>query len=91
MGLDRPPHIRYLDWIWDAARGDLGQSAKSNASISEIMGGRLRHSAMLAVLAFVIAVPLGLVMGVWVGPEPTPRWTGSSPWEDSSRSPCRSS
>jgi peptide/nickel transport system permease protein len=67
MGLDRPPHIRYLDWIWDAARGDLGQSAKSNASISEIMGSRLRHSALLAVLAFVIAVPLGLVMGVWVG------------------------
>jgi peptide/nickel transport system permease protein len=67
MGLDRPPHIRYLDWIWDAMRGDLGQSAKSNASISEIMGSRLRHSALLAVLAFVIAVPLGLVMGVWVG------------------------
>ena len=67
MGLDRPPHIRYLDWIWDAARGDLGQSAKSNASISEVMGGRLANSALLAVLAFVIAVPLGLVMGVWVG------------------------
>ncbi len=67
MGLDRPPHIRYLDWIWDAMRGDLGQSAKSNASISEVMGGRLRNSALLAVLAFVIAVPLGLVMGVWVG------------------------
>ena len=48
-------------------RGDLGQSAKSNASISEIMGERLGHSALLAVLAFVIAVPLGLVMGVWVG------------------------
>ena len=67
MGLDRPPHIRYLDWIWDAMRGDLGQSAKSNASISEVMGGRLANSALLAVLAFVIAVPLGLVMGVWVG------------------------
>ena len=67
MGLDRPPHIRYLDWIWDAMRGDLGQSAKSNASISEVMGDRLGHSALLAVLAFIIAVPLGLVMGVWVG------------------------
>ena len=67
MGLDRPPHIRYLDWIWDAMRGDLGQSAKSNASISEVMGGRLANSALLAALAFVIAVPLGLVMGVWVG------------------------
>ena len=67
MGLDRPPHIRYLDWISDAVRGDLGQSAKSNASISEIMGDRLKNSALLAVLAFLIAVPLGLSMGVWVG------------------------
>ena len=67
MGLDRPPHIRYLDWIWNAMRGDLGQSAKSNASISEIMGGRLASSALLAVIAFAISVPLGLGMGVWVG------------------------
>ena len=67
MGLDRPPHIRYLDWIWDAMRGDLGQSAKSNASISEVMGDRLANSALLAVIAFAISVPLGLGMGVWVG------------------------
>ncbi len=67
MGLDRPPHIRYLDWIGDALRGDLGQSAKSNASISDVIRGRLANSALLAVLAFAISVPLGLALGVWVG------------------------
>ena len=67
MGLDRPPHVRYLDWITGAARGDLGESAKSRASISGLMGGRLANSALLAGLAFLIAVPLGLAIGVWVG------------------------
>ena len=67
MGLDRPPHVRYLDWITGAARGDLGESAKSRASISGLMGGRLANSALLAGLAFLIAVPMGLALGVWVG------------------------
>ena len=67
MGLDRPPHIRYFDWITGAARGDLGESAKSRASISGLMSGRLANSALLAGLAFLIAVPLGLSLGVWVG------------------------
>ncbi len=67
MGLDRPPHIRYLDWITGAARGDLGESAKSRAPISSIISGRLANSALLAGLAFLIAVPLGLTIGVWVG------------------------
>ena len=67
MGLDRPPYIRYVDWITGAARGDLGESAKSRFPISDIMSGRLANSALLAGLAFLIAVPLGLTIGVWVG------------------------
>jgi peptide/nickel transport system permease protein len=67
MGLDRPPHVRYLDWIGGAVTGDLGESAKSRASISGLLGGRLANSALLAGLAFLIAVPLGLALGVWVG------------------------
>ena len=68
MGLDRPPYIRYLDWIWNAVRGDLGVSAKSpDISISTVVGGRLANSALLAIGAFVIAVPSALAMGVWVG------------------------
>ena len=68
MGLDRPPHIRYLDWIWNAVQGDLGVSAKSpDISISTVIGGRLANSALLAIGAFAIAVPSALAAGVWVG------------------------
>ena len=66
MGLDKPPHVRYLDWVGGAVRGDLGNTA-AGAEISGIVGGRLFNSALLAVGAFLIAVPLGLVAGVLVG------------------------
>ena len=68
LGLDKPAHTRYLDWIGGVIRGNLGRSAKSpDVSISTVIGGRLANSALLSVGAFLIAVPLGLTMGVWVG------------------------
>ena len=73
MGLDKPPHVRYLDWIGGAVRGDLG-IAVSGKEISGIIGGRLINSALLAVGAFLIAVPLGLVMGVAVGVKSDTAW-----------------
>ena len=73
LGLDKPPHVRYLDWIGGAVRGDLGNSA-AGKEISSIIGGRLFNSALLAVGAFLIAVPLGLVMGVVVGVKSDTVW-----------------
>ena len=73
MGLDKPPHVRYLNWIGGAVRGDLGNSA-SGKEISSIIGGRLFNSALLAVGAFLIAIPLGLVMGVVVGVKSDTAW-----------------
>ena len=73
LGLDKPPHVRYLDWIGGAVRGDLGNSA-AGKEISSIIGGRLFNSALLAVGAFLIAVPLGLVMGVGVGVKSDTLW-----------------
>ena len=66
LGLDKPPHERYLNWIGGAVLGNLGTAA-SGKEISSIIGGRLFNSALLAVGAFLIAVPLGLAMGVLVG------------------------
>ena len=73
MGLDKPPHVRYLNWIGGAVRGDLGNSA-SGKEISSIIGGRLFNSALLSVGAFLIAIPLGLVMGVVVGVKSDTAW-----------------
>ncbi|WP_430785128.1 ABC transporter permease [Actinoplanes sp. G11-F43] len=71
LGLDRPAHERYLDWIGDAVRGDLGTSLITGRSVGEIIADRL--SASLAVLVpataliLVLAVGLGVAAGLRVG------------------------
>ena len=73
LGLDKPMYVRYLEWIGGAVTGDLGKAA-TGKDVSEIIGGRLFNSALLAVSAFLIAVPLGLIMGVLVGVKSDTLW-----------------
>lgn len=65
LGLDRPIHTQYLNWLGDALQGDLGQSWSNNIQVSEALIARLPATAALAaaaaVLSLVIALPLGVV------------------------------
>ncbi len=70
LNLDRPAYVRYLDWIGGVARGDWGESYIQKKPIAEIMGRRLWHSAILAVFAFVIAVPTAVGAGILAGVRP---------------------
>jgi peptide/nickel transport system permease protein len=67
LGLDRPAHERYLGWIGSAVRGDLGDSYKQKRPITEVVRPRLSNSAILAVFAFLVAVPAAVITGVWTG------------------------
>jgi peptide/nickel transport system permease protein len=65
LGLDRPAHERYLDWLGGAVTGDLGTSLVSGQPVSEQIWGRLGVSAELVLLALlsalVVAVPVALL------------------------------
>ena len=67
LGLDRPAHERYLSWVGSAIRGDLGDSYKQKRPITEVVRPRLSNSAILAVFAFLVAVPAAVIIGVWTG------------------------
>ena len=67
LGLDRPAHERYLSWVGSAVRGDLGDSYKQKRPITEVVRPRLSNSAILAVFAFLVAVPAAVIIGVWTG------------------------
>ena len=73
MGLDRHPVERYYKWISRAVQGDLGLSPRSGASINEMIGRRLPNSALLAFIAFGVAVPTSLAAGVLAGIYPDSR------------------
>jgi len=68
MGLNQPPHVRYLDWLAGAAQGDLGTSIRSGRPVSVIIGERLPATLELTVasmmLTLIIALPLGVISAV---------------------------
>jgi peptide/nickel transport system permease protein len=69
MGFDRPLLVQYVDWLWSALQGDLGQSFITGQSVSEAVIQRLPATlslAMAAVLiALVIALPAGIISAVY--------------------------
>jgi peptide/nickel transport system permease protein len=64
LGLDRPAPLRYLDWIGGALRGDWGTSLLYQVPVRPLVLERLGKSAVLAVLALAVAVPLAVGLGV---------------------------
>ncbi len=64
MGTDRPLLIQYGDWISGFVTGDLGKSYAYRAPVAPFLGTALRNSAKLALVAFLLVVPLGIFGGV---------------------------
>ena len=64
LGLDRPAHVRYVDWLGGFLQGDLGNSLASRRPITDQIGFRLENTLLLAATAAIIAVPLAIVLGL---------------------------
>jgi peptide/nickel transport system permease protein len=64
LGVDRPLISRYLSWLGGLLHGDLGTSYSYRTAVEPFIRAALINSVKLAVLAFVIVVPLGILGGV---------------------------
>ena len=64
MGTDRPLLTRYAEWITHFVTGDFGRSYIYNSPVAPFLMRALGHSALLALLAFVLVVPLGILGGI---------------------------
>ncbi|MFP8890566.1 ABC transporter permease [Natrialbaceae archaeon A-CW2] len=68
MGLNQPPHIRYLEWVQSALQGDFGYSLQTGRSVTVLMLERLPATMELVlasmVIMLVIALPLGVISAV---------------------------
>jgi len=64
MGLDRPLHVQYGDFLWRALRGDLGRSLQTNRPVLDEILSRLPNTIELAVAAMALAVALGFALGL---------------------------
>jgi peptide/nickel transport system permease protein len=64
LGLDRPLHVRYLEWLGQISRGDLGQSLYNKTRVSEELVWRMPTTLALVTLALVFAVGIGVPAGL---------------------------
>ncbi len=67
MGLNRPLYIQYLDFIWRALHGDLGRSLQSRRPVVDAIMTALPHTVQLALAAMLVAMALGVTLGVVSG------------------------
>ena len=67
---NRPAPERYLSWVGNALRGDLGESYVIKKPITEIIPRRFNHSLTLALFALVFGIPAAVATGVWAGVRP---------------------
>ena len=64
VGLDRPPLVRYWDWLSHAVRGDFGKALTNKRDINKTMAPKLSNTLFLALYAALIAVPLAVGLGI---------------------------
>ncbi len=64
LGLDLPPHTRYLTWINDIIQGDLGNSLANGRPIADLLGARLANTLFLAGVAAAVSVPIAIALGM---------------------------
>jgi peptide/nickel transport system permease protein len=64
LGTDKSVFEQYGTWVGGLVHGDLGTSVASKRPVSDIVFPALAKSAKLAILAFIIVVPLGVIGGV---------------------------
>lgn len=65
-GLDRPLPARYLAWLADLARGDLGRSIRSGRPVLGEIAGGLVPTLELNAAAFLLVAGLGVPLGWWI-------------------------
>ncbi len=63
-GLNDPIMVQYGNWVWSILQGDLGTSLYYHEDVGVLMGDRFPITLHLGVLAFVINIIVGVLMGV---------------------------
>src|SRR5688572_10143566 len=63
LGLNKPIVVQFADWMKGLVTFDLGTSMWTGRPVSEEIGGRLELSLQVAVMAAIIAVLIAIPLG----------------------------
>lgn len=67
FGLGQPAPVRYVKWLSNVARGDMGRSYMSGEKVTDMIERRLGNTLLLMSSAMMIGVVTGVALGVFVG------------------------
>ena len=70
LGLDKPLHEQYLSFLKGAASGDLGKSFVHATPALSLILEKMPATLELAIAAMLIAIVLGIPLGLWAGLAP---------------------
>jgi peptide/nickel transport system permease protein len=66
LGLDQPVAVRYVRWLGELTRGNLGYSFSSGVPVTRRVGERIGPTLTLTVtalaLSYLIAIPIGVIV-----------------------------
>ena len=65
LGLDEPIAMQYVYWLRGVAHGELGYSFSSGEPVTSLLTGRLAPTVQLMGTALVVALVVGMVLGVF--------------------------
>ena len=85
LGLDQPPHVRYLMWLGNLISGDMGMSKAGTGvgtvgtEISVMIQPRLVNTLRLAGMVALISIPMAMGLGLLASMYPCLLYTSPSP------------
>jgi len=65
LGLDQPFFVQFWHFLLNAAQGEFGLSLRQGAKVSRLLGERFPATFELALVAAVLALIIGIPMGVY--------------------------
>ncbi len=69
-GLDQPIYVQYLRFLTNILTGNFGTSFRYSDPVIRLIGERLPATIELAFISLLIAIALGVPLGVWAGAKP---------------------
>lgn len=64
LGLDKPLHIQYFEYLGGLLHGDLGKSMQDFSSVSDQISSAFPATLELAICSLLVAVTIGILLGV---------------------------
>ncbi len=74
LWLDRPLPVQYVHWLGRTLHGNLGYSWRNREEVTTLIAQKLPVTAQLGIMAFIIAVAIGVPTGVLAAVRPNSVW-----------------